>query len=444
MRKLLLIYILFTVNLIVLPSGKNMVSIGIGSLDYIELMIWSTFVFGSYYLLLVKLRPLSKLKILMSYKQRVAFITFSMLFGISMILGFMNQNEYAFSQMRGIALFIMTFIIFAVLFDFRNSNTERYYKYVCFLFVTMGISVILSYTSSTFTDFYSRILQFSTAPGRFIRSISRANGTYTYDIAAVTSLIYFYAASKILFKHKKIKYYIIASLGLVATNIFFHKPVVVSFILGNVAMMVLYVYVRFKVTSFVKIFKYVMMIFAVIYLIILVLPQQAIDQTIAYFNYGWLNIGRAGFEGDLSTGRLGMWLQYGAFALRGMGLAPWGMGRELEQALESNPHNIIIFLSYNIGIFSALLFIFFVLSITTNVLSLLKKQTFRYKEPIYSDMFGIVTYLVTVLIQAQYSGILDSVRSYILLFGSLLAVLLHLKHEFENKTNGIINNRKNL
>lgn len=444
MRKLLMICMLFAINLIVLPSGKNMVSIGIGSLDFVEIMVWPTFTFGCYYLLLVKLRPLNKFKILMSYKQLVAFITFSVLFVVSMVLGFVNQNQYAFSQMRGIILFIMSFTIFTLLLDFKNPKSKKYCRYTYFLFVFISISVIISYTTSAFTDLYSQILQFSPTEGRFTRSISGANGTYTYDIGAATSLIYFYAASKILFKQKKIKNYIVAFLGLVSTTIFFHKPVVVSFFLGNIAMLVLYVYVRSNVTSFAKIFKYVMMILIATYLVILILPQQAIDQTIAYFNYGWLNIGRTGFESDLSTGRLDMWIQYGAFALRGMGFAPWGIGRELSQALESNPHNIIIFLSYNLGIYSALLFLFFVLSIINKGLTSLKKQKFRYQEPIYSDMFGIITYLVTILIQAQYSGILDSVRSYILLFGGLLAVLLHLNYEFKYKTNGTIDSRKNL
>src|SRR5690554_5980716 len=158
MRKLLIIYILFAINIIILPSEKNMVNIGVGSIDYIEIVIWSTFIIGSYYIFSAKLRPLRKIKYLMTYKQQVAFFAFSTLFVVSLIFGIINHNKYVFSQMRGIGLFILTFIIFTLLLDFKNPNTKKYFKYVCFLFIAIGISVVLSYTSSTFTELYSQIL----------------------------------------------------------------------------------------------------------------------------------------------------------------------------------------------------------------------------------------------------------------------------------------------
>ena len=50
--------------------------------------------------------------------------------------------------------------------------------------------------------------------------------------------------------------------------------------------------------------------------------------------------------------------------------------------------------------------------------------------------FGILAYLNTMLVQAQFGGTLDKYNSYIFLFYSLLAILLHLNKAIEKSKEG--------
>lgn len=439
MKLILLMYISLAINSIIIPTNINLVNIGVGSLDVLEIVCWAIFLIGIYCNLLMRFKPLKKYGVLLKKNQQISFLIFTLLFIVSMVLGIINHNINTFAQSRGMALFIIVFLMTIVLFDYKNKKRKKYDKYIFILFGIAAISVILSYVSSSFTNIYNSFLGVYGDAGRFQRSVSGQFGTYSFDIAAVTSFIYFRGASNILFNHKKIRYYFIALIGFVSTNIFFHKPVVMAFVIGNVVMLLLYFYLKVRISAFIKIIKYLVISFAIIYLVISILPHESIDQTIAYFNYGWLNIGRSGVENDLSTGRFTLWSQYGSYALRGVGFAPWGIGSELVGASESNPHNLIVFLSYNIGIFSALIFLYFITSIFYDTLIFLKNQKRFDKEPSYAAIFGIFTYLITVFIQAQYGGILDSLRTFIFLFSSSLAILLHLKHGFLGEVNSFDN-----
>ena len=100
---------------------------------------------------------------------------------------------------------------------------------------------------------------------------------------------------------------------------------------------------------------------------------------------------------------------------------------QLVNALTENPHNYFVFMSFNFGILPAIIFFYFILSIIVDAIFTLKANQVRLNTVKYAVVFSLVVYLSTMLIQSMYGGTLDTIRSYIFLFSSSLAIIVHLK-----------------
>ncbi|MFA1642610.1 hypothetical protein AB5N96_07075 [Chryseomicrobium imtechense] len=425
-----LIFILF-LNIFLYPSGRNLVNIGFGSLDLLELSLWIIFVFTLYFSLLFRFKNFNKIKAVLHKRERIMLLLFIIIFLVSIILGFLNLNQNVLSQSRGIIVFLTTIVLFLL---YSNKGITKMFssRLLYFLLIFLNVSVILSYFSYSFTTTYNSF--FGTLLNedidRFQRSQSGQFGTYSLGITSITLFSYLFGISNLLFGNFKMKYIILTLLGFISTNLFFQKPVVIGFLISNILLLLLIVYIKFNVKNIIRGLSVILTFALLIFFSLMIIPEKSLQNTINYINYGWLNIGREGFENDLSTGRFDLWTDYSIQALKGLGIAPWGFGKELEYSLTDNPHNIVVFLAYNIGIIGTIIFLSLIFSIIQRSVSNLK--SFKY---IFDDhfivSFALVVFVLTTFLQALYGGTLDSIRTSIFMFSGALVILAKFSNSYD-------------
>jgi hypothetical protein len=435
MRNLYVLFIIILLEIILIPQTYTNSNFTINlfgySLGMFELAFWIIVITTIYLLPLNKFRPIIKIRNLLTEGQNLSICMFLFFLIMSIFFGTINGNKYFLNEIRSIGLILPVFVFSLISFDFINNKKVKYYNKILIFFSVAGVSVITSFISPKFADAYSDIVLRDKIIDFYSRSISGQFGTYSLSMAAITMLVYFVGISNILFKHKYFKYYLMTIIGFVSTNIFFHKPVVVSFFLGNVIMFIIYNYLNKGFSSVINSFKYIIIAIICIVFFVMILPTEIATNFANYFYYGWLNIGRTGVEDDLSSGRFTLFQEYGSYALSGWGFAPWGIGKELSYLDVTTPHNYIIYLAFQIGVIPTLILLYLIFSILKKTLFKLKYYNNNKKNPVYPIVFAIFVYLNTLLIQAQYSGTLDKMNSYIFLFYSLLAILVHLNKELD-------------
>ena len=179
----------------------------------------------------------------------------------SLILGLVNNNIYFFKYLRGFALFFVTFFIFVIQFNNFSNKEKKISKFLMIIFSIVCITVLLSYVSNDFSNWYQRtFLTGISITNLDLPSISGSTGTYSLDMMSGTSLLYYFSVVMILLMKKK-SIIFFAILGLISTIIFFHKPVVVSLLLGNIILVTLFLYTSYSKKSIKNVVKNVFLVF---------------------------------------------------------------------------------------------------------------------------------------------------------------------------------------
>lgn len=439
MGQLYLLFICTVLDAILIPQGyansRFTVSLFGFSMGFFEMAFWGLIVLNFYAWL-----PFARFKrkrfIPLTRVQILGACIVAVFAALSVALGLLRHNTYALSETRTIALFISVFATALRRFDMKDQRLRAYFRRMMMLFAIAGLTVLLSFFVPSFANAYSRVVLGEQSVDEYGRSLTGELGTYGLSMPAITMLPYFIGLSNLLFGKKAFIYHALTAIGLVSTNIFLQKPIVIAFLAGNLVTFFMYVYLRRSFSGVVRVFQNVLLGALGVYVIVKILPPTVIDAFARYFNYAWLNIGRAGVEEDLSSGRLKLFADYGSYALRGFGFAPWGIGKALATQTVANPHNFLIYLSYEIGIIPMVAVASVILSILTRTMSRLR-AAYQRRDALVPVTFGIVAYLATLLIQGQYGGTLDKHNTYIFFFYTLLAVLAHVNSEFDERAKSV-------
>ena len=436
MKKLSVLHTLMLFHVVTMPSSylNSKFTIRLPGLNFgvFELVFWF-FCWLTFTWVLIKRIKMSNFTAdLMSKLERASILAFGYLLSCSVVLGVVNRNELFLRDFRSTFVIIPTFTLAILHFNYNNERINVYYNRALLGSAVVGLGVILSFFSTTFADLYGSLVLVDPRLDLYRLSFSGQKGMYSLSAGNVTMFAYFVGMSNLLLGNKKKRYYFLALLGLVSTNIFFHKPIVVAFVIGNVIMFVLYVYLMKNARSLRNVITGVAVVLLVVIAFVSVMPSNLIQNFISYFRFGWLNIGRTGVEHDLSSGRFDLFYEFGVHSLKGLGLAPWGLGKALREVTVQTPHNYLIYIAHNVGVFGALCLWCLIMSTCYRVLKTLKRS--RNKGgPLYAITFALLVYVLSIVVLVQYSGVLDTHLPFVFLFYSSLAIMTHLTRELRGQ-----------
>jgi len=276
----------------------------------------------------------------------VSLGTLWFLFGLggSLVLSVFSIAPSFTTQVRN--LFSLAYVWW--LFRVSRGNSHKEIT-TAVLVCTAGMSTLslLSFVSSGFAQWFSKFTvdtMYSTFQTRLFQV---STGAWSLHAGTIGLLLFCLAFSRILFAGGSFWWYVLAALGMGGglafigkANVLMFAVIIVTFLVLSVRHSRLYHFLALAVTAI-----------ALLAIALFVLSDMWSDRLgfiQSYVVEGYLNIGRGQVEGDLSSGRFGLWAEYLADALRGYGTAPNGFGNIPEGRPAA--HNMVVFFAYHTGL----------------------------------------------------------------------------------------------
>lgn len=416
-RVISFVAVVYFFNIFLTRSSANFISVGAAHFDILEITVY----------IVVLALAASKVRVLR--KSRVDIIStcakalaehrilvvsgllFSAIVFFSIIAGVVAGNKDAMVTMRGYLFFYASIALFMLAISGKSDEADIGPMNAAS--IVLAILVLVSFVSKDYTNLYKSIIGLSEPTIRFDVSFSGSFGNYYLGASAALFFAFTYNAYQFMCKKSGWQSALFTLIALLSMLVYFHKPVVVLAVFACS-----FIFVGAIRRYGAK--RMVLLGFSLVFaggLFYVLLPEATKTALVSSFSYKWLNIGRYGAEGDLSTGRFDLWKEYFGASLRGFGFAPWGVGHVLPGALNRNPHNHLVFLSYNSGILSALLFGVHMAAI----IYVGYKNGHRLNNAL---CLSSTAFILGVLFLSMYSGVMNATREYILLFGLCYAMIV--------------------
>lgn len=385
-----------------------------------ELITWFVFIiFFISWALKSKKNKASIFKKNYGFNTLITFLFFATLTQAS-IIGYVEENKYLSTSFRNLMFIIPAALLPAMLVRNIPSAKKVVFCDQKLLPLLICLVVLVGFYSESFIRFYSVSVSSVVVPDPNYIALSGGYGAYSLTSCLISIVLYFGCVSRVLFGVGKLIDYIGVLASALSVVVYFHKPIVVCFVLGNAAS--LFIFLNMKPNK-VEMCRILSLVAFALFLITLTLIFSAeyVTSVWKYIEYGWLNIGRAGVEDDLSTGRFDLYREYILYSLHGWGFTANGIGFPLESAMFPTPHNYFIYLAYELGVLFAICLLLYILNLWRRSYVYIKTN----KTNTNSNALRVYTLLViqiTIFTFSFYSGILDANKQYIFVFFASLVL----------------------